>query len=143
MPILYTEITIDAPCLRVWQTLNQKDRWLYWNTFLYDCSPNQYLGLGKSVLLSVRRREGEPETEFDAFVTLMQPQICLRWVTKIPGFRHEQTFELQEIGRDRTQYIHQSKFSGPLCKLFLPFIRRDEQRGMSRMARQLKGYTES
>jgi hypothetical protein len=143
MPILYTEIVIHASRRRVWQALSQKNNWLYWNTFLYDCSPRQPLHQGEAVQLSVRRVEGDDETEFAAFVTLMQPPVCLKWVVQIPGFRHEQVFELQDLGRDRTQYIHQSHFSGPLCQLFLPFIRRDEHRGMQRMARQLKGYTEN
>ncbi len=143
MPIIYTEIAINASRRCVWQMLSQKERWLYWNTFLYDCSPRQSLRPGESVLLSVRRIEGDTETEFAARVTLMQPLVCLKWVTQIPGFRYEQVFELQDMGRDRTLYLHQSNFSGPLCKLFLPFIRQDEQRGINRMARQLRGYAET
>ena len=143
MPILYTEIAIAAARRRVWQTLSQKDRWLEWNTFLYDCSPHLPLVQGELVLLSARRVGGEAATEFEALVTLVQPQVCLKWVVQIPGFRHEQVFELQDIGPDRTQYIQQSYFSGPLCPLFLPFMRRDEQRGLDRMARQLKSYVES
>ena len=143
MPIIYTEIAIHASRRKVWQALSQKDYWLYWNTFLYDCSPQRPLHQGKAVLLSVRRLEGEAETEFEAFVTLMQPPVCLKWVVQIPGFRQEQVFELQDIGCDRTQYLHQSNFSGPLCQLFLPFIRQDERRGMHRMARQLKAYIEN
>jgi hypothetical protein len=143
MPIIYTEIAINAPRSQVWRTLSQKDQWLYWNTFLYDCCPQQPLQPGAAVLLSSRRVEADAETEFEALITLMQPPVCLKWVTQIPGFRQEQVFELQDIGRDRTQYIHQSQFSGPLCKLFLPFIRQDEQRGLNRMARQLKAYTEN
>jgi hypothetical protein len=63
-------------------------------------------------------------------------------VSGIPGFVSEQVFELQDIGRDRTKYIHQENFSGTLTRLFLPFIRSDEQQGIRRMARELKYFVE-
>jgi hypothetical protein len=142
MPSLYTAIEIDAPKRAVWQALIQKDDWKYWNTYLYDCDPAQPLIEGKRVLLSIRRIAGETETEFEPIVTLVQPGLCLRWVSSIPGFVNETVFELQEIGRDRTQYIHQENFSGMLTRAILPFIRQDEQQGIKRMARELKRHVE-
>jgi hypothetical protein len=52
-------------------------------------------------------------------------------------------FELQEIGVGRTKYVHKNHFSGILTRVFLPFIREDEKRGIQRMARELKRYVES
>jgi hypothetical protein len=66
----------------------------------------------------------------------------LRWIYTAPGFRSEHQFELQEIGQNRTKYIHQERLSGPMTVLFLPFLRQDEQQGLRRMARQLKRYVE-
>ncbi len=142
MPSLYTEIEIDAPKSGVWRILVQKDRWKYWNTFLYDCDSHRPLIQGQETVLSLRRGLGEDPIEFQPLVTLVQPNVCLRWVATIPGFRNEHVFELQDIGRNRTKYIHQDRFSGPLTKLFLPFIRRDEQQGIQRMAWELKQYAE-
>lgn len=142
MPTLYTEIEIYASRRQVWQALIRKQQWKYWNTFLYDCDPQQPFEEGQDVLLSLKRLPGEADTEFQPVVTLIQPGFCLKWVSSIPGFVNEHVFELQELGHDRTQYIHQETFSGPLTRVFLPFIRRDEQQGIRRMAWELKQYVE-
>lgn len=143
MASLYTEIVINAPKHRVWQALFQKDQWKHWNTFLFDCDSTLAFRKGHEVFLSIRRIPHEEETEFEPLVTQVQPNICLSWVSSIPGFRNEYVFELQEIGINRTQYIHKNYYSGFLTRAFLPFIREDEQRGNQRMARELKRYVES
>jgi hypothetical protein len=143
MPSLYAEIEIYASRRRVWQALVRKDQWLYWNTYLYDCDPKQRLEQGQEVSLSIRRTPGEEETEFQPRITLMQPEVCLKWVSSIPGFVNENVFQLQETGRDRTKYIHQENFSGLLTRAIFPFIRQEEQQGIRRMARELKRYAET
>ncbi|MBD1937874.1 SRPBCC domain-containing protein [Microcoleus sp. FACHB-68] len=142
MPSLYVEIEINAPKQRVWQVLIQKDQWLHWNTFLFDREPALPFEQGKEVVLCVQRVRGEEETEFEPVVTLVLPAVCLKWVSAIPGFRHEYIFELQEIGVGRTKYIHRENFSGFLTRVFLPFLRDDEKKGMERMAKELKRYAE-
>ncbi len=142
MALLYTEIEINAPKQRVWQALFQKDQWKYWNTFLYDCDSRTPFCKGHEVFLSLRRLPDEEETEIEPLVIQVQPNICLSWICSIPGFRNEYVFELQEIGLGRTKYIHKNYYSRFLTRLFLPFIREDEQRGNQRMARELKRYVE-
>jgi hypothetical protein len=142
MPTLHTEIEIAAAKSQVWQTLVRKDAWKYWNTFLYDCDPRRAFQEGYDVFLSLKRLPGEEETEFQPRITRVMPNVCLRWVSTFPGFIHEQTFELQDLGRDRTLYIHQEKFSGILTRVVFPFIRQDEYQGMKRMARELKWHLE-
>ena len=143
MPSLYAEIEINASRRRVWQALLHKDQWLYWNTYLYDCDPTHLFEQGQAVSLSLRRLPGDEETEFQPIVTLLQPEVCLKWASSIPGFVNEHVFQLQETGRDRTKYIHQQNFSGLLTRAFFPFIRHDEHQGLRRMARELKRYVES
>lgn len=142
MPSIYTAIEIDAPRHQVWQVLYHKELWMYWNTFLYDCDPARSFVAGQNVYLSLRRVPGEEVTEFQPRVTLVQPGVCLQWMAKIPGFASQHCFELQDIGGDRTQYLHQERFSGKLTRLFLPFIRQDEHQGIQRMAMELKHYVE-
>jgi hypothetical protein len=142
MTSLYTAVEIDAPRRRVWRVLYHKELWMYWNTFLYDSDPDQAFVQGRDVFLALRRVPGEPITEFQPHITLVQPNICLQWVSKIPGLVSYHSFELQDVGRDRTQYIHQEQFSGRLTRLFFPFIRHDEHQGICRMARELKQYVE-
>lgn len=142
MPSLYAEIEINAPKAAVWQVLTRKQDWLKWNTFLYDRNPALPFQRGQIVHLSLRRLKEETETEFEPRIILFQPPVCLRWVYTAPGFRSEHTFELQEIGRDRTKYIHQETISGVATIVILPFLRRDEQQGLRRMARELKNYVE-
>ncbi|MDX2230706.1 MAG: SRPBCC domain-containing protein [Leptolyngbyaceae cyanobacterium bins.349] len=142
MPTLYTTLEIQAPQRQVWRVLYHKERWMYWNTFLYDSDPRHSFVEGQDVLLALRRVPGEAVTEFQPRVTVVQPYGCLQWVSKIPGFISRHTFELQEMGRDRTQYTHAEHFSGKLTRFFLPFIRHDEYQGICRMARELKQYVE-
>lgn len=142
MPSLYTEIEINAPQSVVWQVLLQKEKWLNWNTFLYDRNPALPFKQGQTVQLSLRRLREETETEFDPRVTLLQPDVCLRWVSIAPGFRSEHSFELQQVGRNRVKYIHRESLSGVVTHVFLPFLRRDEQQGLRRMAWELKQYVE-
>lgn len=142
MPSLYTEIEISAPKAQVWRALFHKSSWSSWNSFLFDRDAALPFQQGQTVLLSLRRLPSEPETEFQALVTLIQPETCLRWVTIAPGFRSEHIFELQEVGWQRTKYTHQENFSGMLTPFFLAFIRQDEQQGVRRMARELKRYVE-
>jgi hypothetical protein len=142
MASLYTEIEINAPKPKVWQALFQKDQWKYWNTFLFDCDSSLPFTQGQEVFLSLRRLPHEDETDIEPLVTRVQPHVCLSWVSSIPGLRNEYVFELQEIGVGRTKYIHKNYYSGLLTRVFLPFIRVDEQRGNQRMARELKRYVE-
>ncbi|MBD3881273.1 SRPBCC domain-containing protein [Phormidium tenue FACHB-886] len=142
MPSLYAEIEINAPKAVVWRALVQKEAWLKWNTFLYDRSPDKPFAQGRVVQLSLRRLREESETEFEPRITLLQPGVCLRWVYSAPGFRSEHVFELQDIGQNRTKYLHQEHFSGVVTHLMLPFLRQDEQQGLRRMARELKQQVE-
>lgn len=142
MASLYTEIEINVPVQRVWQVLVEKEQWKYWNTFLFDCDSKVPFQQGKAVFLSVQRLPNTEETEFEPVITRVLPNICLSWVSSIPGFRNEYVFELQEIGVGRTKYVHRDSFSGILSRAFLPFIRDDERQGIQRMARELKRYAE-
>jgi hypothetical protein len=142
MPTLYTEIEISAPRQVVWQALVRKEEWLKWNTFLYDLDPSQPLAVGREVFMALRRVPGEEETEFKPRITLMQPGVCLRWKYTAPGFQSEHIFELQDMGQQRTKYIHQERVTGAVSRFFLPFIRQAEQQGLRRMAWELKQYTE-
>ena len=142
MPTLYTGIEVHAPKQEVWQVLYQKEAWINWNTFLFDRDPTLPFKSNQVVRLSVWRSQPEEQTEFRPLVQVVQPEVCLSWVSEIPGFRGEYWFELQEIGVGRTKYIHREAFSGFLSRIFLPFIQQDEKRGMKRMARELKQYIE-
>jgi hypothetical protein len=142
MPSLYAEIEINAPKSVVWEALVRKENWLKWNTFLYDRNPDLPFVQGRTVELSLRRLREETETEFEPRITLLQTNVCLRWISSAPGFRSEHVFELQEVGQNRTKYIHRENVSGIVTRLFLPFLRKDEQQGLRRMARELKQYVE-
>jgi hypothetical protein len=142
MPSLSTEITIRAARSQVWQTLIRKERWLYWNTFLFDRDPTRPFAEGQRLMLSIRRTDTDDEIEFESQVILVQPNSCLQWISSAPGFRSRHSFELQDIDVNLTRYRHQEQFSGALSSLLLPFIRRDELQGLRRMALELKTYVE-
>lgn len=142
MPTLYAEVEINAPKSVVWETLFHKENWLKWNTFLYDRNPRLPFQQGRTVQLSLRRLREETETEFEPQIVVLQPGVCLQWVYSAPGFRSEHVFELQSVDWQRTKYLHREIFSGVATHFFLPFLRKDEQQGMRRMARELKYFIE-
>ncbi|MEM9163321.1 MAG: SRPBCC domain-containing protein, partial [Cyanobacteria bacterium P01_F01_bin.4] len=109
---------------------------------LFDCDTSLRFAPGQEVFLAMQRLEGDEDTEFQPVIAMMQPGVCLKWVSKIPGLRSEHSFELQEITPGRTRYLHRDTFSGVLSKVFLPFIRQDEKQGLRRMAQQLKTHVE-
>lgn len=143
MASLYSAITIDAPRFAVWDALIRKEEWHRWNTFLYDCDPSRPIYQGREVALALCRLEGEAGTEFQPRILVVQPNHCLQWIFRGPGFSSEHVFELQDVGPNRTQYVHQERLSGWFSKLSMPFIRQDEKTGMRRMSYQLKRYVES
>jgi hypothetical protein len=142
MPSLFTETIINAPVKTVWRILTDKEGWMYWNTYLYDCSFRLPLTEGRDVLLAIRRVAGDEPIEFQAHITINQPPYCLSWVASIPGYKTKTTFELQDLGNGCTQYRHQEAFSGTFSRFALKFVRDDQQRGIRRMARELKTFTE-
>lgn len=142
MPSLYTEVEIEAARSQIWQILIAKERWKYWNTFLYDCDPNRPFIQGRDVILSILRSPGEEEIQFRSIVTLIQPNYCLKWISTIPGLKNEHILELQDIGVNRTRFSYQQNFSGTFARFLLPFIRQDERKGIQRMASELKHYAE-
>ncbi|MEB3252253.1 MAG: SRPBCC domain-containing protein [Cyanobacteriota bacterium] len=142
MPSFHSETTIEAPRFAVWDALVRKQEWHRWNTFLYDGDPTLPMDQGKTVSLALRRREGEEGTEFQARILVFQPNRCLRWIAKAPGFRSEHLFDLEEVGANRTRYIHQEHLSGLLARLMLPLVHQDEKQGIRRMTQQLKRYVE-
>ena len=142
MPTLRTEIEINAPRSLVWEVLMRKDEWRRWNTFLFDGDPALAIRQGREIFLSIRRLEDDESTDFEPLITLVQPDVCLRWVARMPGFKSEHSFEIQDLSPTRTLYTHQERFRGMLSTVFLPFIRQDEKQGMRRMARQSKRYVE-
>ncbi|MEO1590670.1 MAG: SRPBCC domain-containing protein [Cyanobacteria bacterium J06632_22] len=142
MPSLYAEIEINAAPNEVWDALVRKENWRYWNTFLYDTDPNLRFVVGREVFLGLQRLEGDEITEFQPVITVVRPDMCLRWVSRIPGLRSEHSFELRETAPGRTRYLHRDNFSGVLSSVLLPFVRQDERQGLRRMADQLKRYVE-
>jgi hypothetical protein len=142
MPSLYTETIINAPIRQVWRILSDKDNWMYWNTYLYDCSFRLPITEGRDILLAIRRVPGDEPIEFQAKILLYQPPYSLSWIASIPGFRNRTSFELQDIGDGCTQYRHQESYSGTFSRFALKFIRDDQQAGIRRMARELKVFAE-
>jgi hypothetical protein len=142
MPSLQTELIINTPVDHVWEVLCRKENWMYWNTYLYDCSFRVPLQEGSTTLLSLRRVDGDEPIEFQAQIRIYQPPFCLSWVAKIPGFKNKTTFDLQDIGQGCTRYSHQESYSGTFSRLALRWVREDQHRGMRRMARELKTHAE-
>jgi hypothetical protein len=142
MATLYNETVLNAPRQAVWEAIVYKDRWRFWNTFLYDCSPRVGFVPGREVLLAVRRVPGDEPIEFRAKVRQVMDGYGVQWRAAIPGFVSEVSIELQDVGGDRTKYLYQEKISGLAGRFALAFIREDQTRGIRRMSQELRQYVE-
>jgi hypothetical protein len=142
MPSLQTEVIVNAPIDSVWRALLHKDDWMYWNTYLYDCSFRIPFREGESVILSLRRMDGDDPVEFEAKVRILQPPFCLSWVAVAVGFRCRVTFDLEDLGMGCTKVRFQESFSGMFSRFVVRWVRGDELAGMRRMGRELKVFVE-
>jgi hypothetical protein len=72
----------------------------------------------------------------------LQPEVCLKWRSTLPGLTTEHIWELQDMDRDRTQFTYQQIYSGSISRMVLSFIRSHDYAGMCRMTQELKRYAE-
>lgn len=136
-----TQIDIDAPVERVWDTLIAFDRYGDWNPFVLRVRGEPVVGA--PVRLTVRiggRRMGRTH-----LVSRVEPPHVLAWTLPTRArwwMRGERVQRLEALGPDRCRYTNDEQVHGifGLCigPVFGPLVRR----GLEQAGAALKAHTE-
>ena len=140
---LFTEIEINAPPDRVWETLVDLLRWSEWNAFIPEITGEAIVGSRLHVKVAP---PGGKAMSFKATVSCVQDAREFIWVGTIPipgAFRGEHIFELRPLDGNRTHLIHREEFSGWMLPILWGSIHNGTQEGFAQMNEQLKSRVES
>jgi len=139
---LRSEIEIDAPVERVWQTLTDFSSFPTWNPFIRRIEGELRLGSRLEVFIQPTGTKG---MRFRPTVRRLEPGREVRWLGRlgIPGlFDGEHIFEIEPAGAGRTRFVQREVFRGLLVPLLTRSLDRDTKRGFEEMNRALKGRAE-
>jgi hypothetical protein len=119
---IHTELEIDAPPERVWETLTDLASYEEWNPNVTFAAGT--LEEGAEVDLRIQPTHGR-ERSITATVTAVEPQRTLQWVGTVGGrwlFEGQHTFELQPLDGNRTRFVNRERVSGVTA----PIVVRDD-----------------
>jgi hypothetical protein len=139
---LHTEIEIQAPADRVWETLTDFAAYPDWNPFIVQAAgrpvPDGRLELQM-------RLPGRRPTTFRPKVLEAAPTHRLRWLGHllVPGlFDGDHRFTIEPTGPGRVRLTQQEEFRGLLTPLILAFIGKPTEEGFHQMNQALKARVE-
>lgn len=142
MKVLRTEINIHASREKVWQILQDLDRWPDWNPFIH-------LALGKArvgekVDISVVS-PGTKDLVLHCVVTKVEPNHELRWKYHVISplfFQGEHSFIIEADGESQVRFVDREVFNGLLVPLQTKDIDTNSRRGFESMDLALKEISE-
>ncbi len=141
MSTIYTEIDINAPLDKVWNTLTDFTAYGSWNPFIVEIQ-----GEAKpDNRLTIKIKSKNKIQVFTPDIVALQAPSKLEWIGKIPygAFKGHHCFDLSPTSEGQTKLIHQEHFSGWLKPLILLMIGSDTKQGFEAMNKSLKQQAES
>ncbi|MCB2224808.1 MAG: SRPBCC domain-containing protein [Actinobacteria bacterium] len=142
MPIITTEIAIDAPPERVWDVLMDFAAYPEWNPFITAISGEAALGERLAVTLTLPTGK---TMRFSPEVTVCEPQRFFRWHGKVGVrgiFDGHHSFRLDPTQRG-TRVEHAERFTGLLGWMMFGKTRRQTEDGFRAMNAALKERAEA
>jgi hypothetical protein len=143
MKTLHTQIDIDAPAERVWDTLINIAEYPTWNSFM----PHLAGTLAPGERLEVRiEPPGGAAMSFRPTVLAVEAGRELRWLGRflLAGlFDGEHQFEIHPLGSGRVRFVQQERFTGVLVPLFARNLDNHTLRGFKAMNAALKARVEA
>jgi hypothetical protein len=143
MKTLHTQIEIDAPAERVWDTLTNTADYPTWNLFIPRITGT--LASGERLEVRIAPPGGAAMT-FRPTVLAVEPGRELRWLGRLlmPGlFDGEHHFEIRPLGPGRVRFVQQERFTGVLVPLFARNLDDHTLRGFKAMNAALKARVEA
>jgi hypothetical protein len=138
---LSSNIEIEAPSERVWQTLADFEAYPQWNPFIQRIVGRPEMGTDLEVRIQPPGGRG---MTFKPTVLTAEPNRELSWLGRfvVPGlFDGQHTLRLEPLGPGRTRFVQSERFSGVLVPLFGGTLAKT-QRGFEEMNRALKARAE-
>ncbi len=142
MKELRSEITINAPATRVWDTLTALDSFHEWNPFMQRAVGEVKEGEKIKVYL---KAPGGMGMSFKATVVKVEPNREFRWLGHLgmPGiFDGEHIFEIEPEGDASCRFVQREEFRGILVPIMLAMIGKSTLRGFDEMNKALKSWLE-
>jgi hypothetical protein len=143
MKTLHTQIDIDAPAERVWDTLTNIADYSIWNSFM----PRLAGTLAPGERLEVRLEPpGGAAMTFRPTVLAVEPERELRWLGHllVQGlFDGEHQFEIHSLGPGRVRFVQQERFTGVLVPFFARNLDAHTLPGFNAMNTALKARAEA
>ena len=139
---LRTEITINAPADRIWDTLTGLESFEDWNPFMRRASGDVQVGEKLDIYL---KPPGGMGMSFKPRVVKVEPNREFRWLGHlgIPGiFDGEHVFRIEPDGDSGCRFIPREEFRGVLTSLMLMMIGKSTKRGFDEMNQALKTRVE-
>ncbi|MFD2055800.1 SRPBCC family protein [Mesorhizobium calcicola] len=121
MPVLESEILIDATPQTVWSVLDDIERYPEWNPALPALSGRTTVG---QKVVGTLRQPNVPEREVTPTITRIVGARELRWFSQAPGgvFSAEHIFILEPTEDGKTRVLHNEVFDGPMAEERWPSI---------------------
>ncbi len=143
MKHLTTEITIDAPVQKVWDALMDFESYPEWNPFIRKIEGAARVG---EKLDNTIEPPGRKPMNFKPRVLAVKPRREFRWKGKllIPGlFDGEHYFQLEEMGGEKTKFVHGERFTGLLVGMLWKSLKEPTTKGFESMNEALKERAEA
>ena len=138
-----TQITIEAPRLKVWQAIIEMDKYDQWNSQIVYLGGEVRVGEKLHLKLTV---DGIDPYEIRPEIGRWFRGEWLAWfiVTGTPRiFAREHFFELEETKKKHTRIINREEFRGILAFFLSPFpVIKGVPASLEKMNQELKAYVE-
>ena len=142
MKELRSEIIINAPAERIWETLADLESFNEWNPFMRRASGDVQVGEKLTVYL---KPPGGMGMSFKPRVVKVEANREFRWLGHLglPGiFDGEHIFVIEPDGDSRCRFVQREEFKGALASLMLLMIGKSTRRGFDDMNQALKARVE-
>lgn len=141
MKEITTEIIINAPAQKVWNTLMAFENHPNWNPFIAHIEGDKQVG-GK---LKVVLNSGKSKMTFKPVVQVNNPNVAFEWLGNLffTGlFDGNHYFHIQPINDNQVKFIHGERFKGILVNMLMKQIGEQTLQNFIAMNKALKAECE-
>ena len=143
---VYTEVDIQAPKQRIWQTIINFSDFHRWDPFMNQAGGEIRIGAPVYIHLQPPNSDG---MNIDVVITKIDPNHELRWLGRFAGiprlFDGEHIFTIEPIGNNNvnhTRFIQREIFNGILVPFFTYQLDTNYRPGFDAMNQALKTEAE-
>ncbi len=137
-----TEILINAPIAKIWNTLLDFDSYSEWNPFIQKIEGTP--SVGTKLKVTIKPHDGKPMVFKPVVQRLSDYELCWKGNLFVNGlFDGKHKFELIQETENTVKFIHSEIFTGLLSKPMFALIGKSSQIGFEQMNKALKELCEA